>query len=90
MVNSLGDRALTASGDEIANAAQLYATRSFGSASNFMKKRKTETQSPLQPLPSSAFQKPLSPVNQPVETVQPQTNAGNETPVTQQNKPEED
>jgi hypothetical protein len=91
IVGGLGDRALTASGDEIANAAQLYATSSYGGAKNFMKRPKTETQQPpLQPLPSSAFQKPLQPVNQPAETVQPTTNASSETTTPQQNKPEED
>ena len=91
IVNGLGDRALTASGDEIANSAQLYATASYGGAKNFMKRPKTETQQqPLQPLPSSAFQKPLQPVNQPAETVQPTTNASSETTTPQQNKPEED
>jgi hypothetical protein len=88
LVNSLGDRALTASGDEIANEAQLYATRSFGAAQNFMKKRKTETQT-LQPLPSSAFQKPVGPVNQTVEPARPETNMSNEKPATRQNNPEE-
>jgi hypothetical protein len=90
IVAGLGDRALTASGDEIANAAQLFATSSYGRAKNFMKKGKTEAQTPLQPLPSSSFQKPLQPVNQPVETVQPETNAGNENPAARQNNPEED
>lgn len=89
-VAGLGDRALTASGDEIANAAQLYATSSYGAAKNFMKRQKTEAQKPLQPLPSSAFQQPLPPVNQPTETVQPETNRSSENPTTQQNTPEKD
>jgi hypothetical protein len=89
IVNGLGDRALTASGDEIANSAQLYATASYGGAKNFMKRQKIETQ-PLQPLPSSAFQNPVQPVNQPAETVQPPTSDSSETPTTQPIKPEED
>jgi hypothetical protein len=91
IVNELADRALSASGDEIANAAQLTATASYGAARNFMKRNSTAAQQqPLQPLPSSAFQKPQTPVNQPVGTVQPETSASNEKPVTQQNNPEED
>jgi hypothetical protein len=54
-----------------------------------MKRQKIETQ-PLQPLPSSAFQNPVQPVNQPAETVQPPTSDSSETPTTQPIKPEED
>jgi len=89
IVTGLGDLALTASAEEIANAAQLTATPSFGRAKNFLK-NKNETQPPLQPLPSSSFQQPLPPVSQPAETVQPATNAVDEKPVAQQNEPEKD
>lgn len=79
----LGDKALTASGDEIANTAELTATSANSDAPNFMKKRKNET--PLKPLPSSAFQSSLPPINQPTET----TNNGSENSSTQPS-PEED
>jgi len=84
----LSDRALTASGDEIANAAQLYATPSSPGARNFMKKRKTEPT--LQPLPSSAFQKPIQQPYQPAENVQPETSKTSANPVAQQNKLEDE
>jgi hypothetical protein len=51
-LDEIGERALTASPDEIANAAKLYATRGFGSTPpDFMKKGKNS----LQPMPSSQF-----------------------------------
>ena len=43
IVYDLGDKALTASGDEIANAAKLNTTRNDLEANNFTKKPKTET-----------------------------------------------
>lgn len=61
MLNDLGDTALTASGDEIADSAKLNATRSYAITPNFMKGSKTETPA-LQPLPSSQF--PIKPVQQ--------------------------
>lgn len=82
----LGDIALTASGDEIANAAGLFVTRTLKDPPNFMKKRKTEIQPPLQPLPSSQFQKPLPQVLQPAETVQPETENSSENPSIPQNQ----
>lgn len=66
----LSDRALTASGDEIANAAKLFSTTSTSSSFNYLKKRKTEPQPALQPLPGSQFQVPLTPVVQPVQPVE--------------------
>ena len=87
-VEGLGDWAMSASAEEIAAAAQLSSTRSFAGARNFMKKGKGASQPPLQPLPSSAFQQPLQPVNQPAATVQPQTSGIGET-TTQPNPPEE-
>ncbi len=90
IVPDLGDKALTASGDEIANAAQLFATSSYGGAKNFMKRSKTESQTPLQPLPSSSFQKPTVQYNQPVETVQNESNNSRENTDVQQNNPDED
>ena len=91
IVDGLADRALTASGDEIANAAQLNATASYGAARNFMKKNSfAAQQQPLQPLPSSSFQKPQTTGYQPVETVQQETGASNEKPAAQQNNPEKD
>lgn len=51
-LDELAERAMSASPDEIANAAKLYATRGFGSTPpDFMKKGKSS----LQPLPSSQF-----------------------------------
>jgi hypothetical protein len=91
IVDGLADRALSASAEEIANAAQLNATTSYGAAKNFMKKNSSAAQQqPLQPLPSSSFQKPQTPVYQPAETVQQQTGASSEKPSAQQNNPEED
>ena len=87
-VPELRDRALTASGDEIASVAQLYTTPSSSGAVNFMKKRKTQTT--LQPLPSSTFQKPVVQYTQPVETVQPVTNGSSQTPAVQQNQSNQD
>jgi hypothetical protein len=52
----LGDKALTASGDELANTAEFYKTQYYSETPNFIKKRKSEPQPSLQPLPSSAFQ----------------------------------
>jgi hypothetical protein len=91
-VPELRDRALTASGDEIASVAQLYTTPSSSGAVNFMKKRKTQTTlQPLQPLPSSSFQKPVAPVVQQVEPVQQETTSTEKTVVPQkQSKDEED
>jgi hypothetical protein len=90
MVAGLEDSALTASGDEIANAAQLYATPSYGASKNFMKGSNVQTQTPLQPLPSSAFQTPPSQVPQPVAPIQPEPSVNRETPAAQQNVPDED
>lgn len=59
------DRALTASGDELANAAGLYETRSYKETKNFMKPESK----PLQPLPSSAF--PIT-TTAPPQSVQPE------------------
>ncbi len=83
IVEDLGDKAITGSGDEIANTAGLLATRSNTNPPNFMKKGKNETS--LKPLPSSAFQRPLPPINQPTET----TNNSSENSSTQPS-PEED
>ncbi|HEY0461549.1 MAG TPA: hypothetical protein VGC97_20600 [Pyrinomonadaceae bacterium] len=89
VVQGLGDNALTASADEIANTAQLSKTRSETGSINFLKGRRSETQSaPLQPLPSSSFQKPNAQVYQPVQPAAPQTNG--DTSTAPQTKPEED
>lgn len=72
LVNGLGDRALTASADEIANAAGLTSTVSSGPAKNFMKRQPSQS-SQLQPLPSSAFQKPAAPVYQSNEAASTET-----------------
>jgi hypothetical protein len=87
-VPELADQALTASGDEIANAAQLYATPSASGGRNFMKSHKTQTT--LQPLPSSAFQQPIRQPYQPAENVQPEASKTGVNPVVQQNKSEEE
>ena len=87
-VPELADRAMTATGDEIANTAQLFATPSSPGAKNFMKKRKLETT--LQPLPSSAFQKPVIQYTQPVAPVQPETNETSQNPAEKQNQANED
>jgi hypothetical protein len=87
-IADLGEKALTASGDEIANAAQLVATRGTSETPAFVKKNKTDPT--LQPLPSSAFQKPVMPVNQPLETVQPETTNPSEKSPTQSNEEDED
>lgn len=88
VVADLGDKALTASGDEIANAAQLTVTRGTSETPNFMKKRSNQTS--LQPLPSSAFQKPRSQVIQPNETVEPETADTSENSPKQPSPEEED
>lgn len=86
LVNSLADRAMSASGEEIANAAGLNATASYRPAKNYMKRSQSQSsQSPLQPLPSSSFQQPVS---QPVQNVQPPATTNSET--TPSANPEED
>lgn len=87
-LTDLGDKALTASGNEIADAAKLYATRSPSDSPSFTKKRKTDTT--LKPLPSSAFQRPFPPVNQTTETVQPETSGNSEKSPTQPDEEDED
>ncbi len=72
-LGDLGDKALSASGDEIANAAKLYATRSYSDTPNFMRKRKGDPS--LSPLPSSEFpirsqQTPQPQSTEPVESSQ--------------------
>ncbi|HEY8562638.1 MAG TPA: hypothetical protein VIL74_19830 [Pyrinomonadaceae bacterium] len=87
-VPGLGERALTASAEEIAAEAQLSTTEVSGPAKNFLKKGGGETQS-LQPLSSSEFQKPATSVYQttaPAETSAP----SEEKPAAPQGNPEED
>ncbi len=85
IVSGLGDEALTLSGDQLANSAQLSTTQSSPVIRNYMKRGKTESKTPLQPLPSSAFQQPPTvQYTQPVEPVQPQTNVSSENPAPQQ------
>ncbi|HVE59130.1 MAG TPA: hypothetical protein VNB22_20065 [Pyrinomonadaceae bacterium] len=83
IVEDLGDKAMTASGDEIANTAGLNTTRGYSNPPNFMKKGKAD--SSLKPLPSSAFQKPVMPVNQPTEAT-----TTSEKSSTQPNEEDED
>lgn len=81
VVSGLDDNALTASADEIADTSQLFKTRSEPETNNFLRGGKNQTQTqPLQPLPSSAFQKPNAQVYQPAETVQPSTSEKGVTP----------
>ena len=86
LVNNLGDRALSASADEIADAAGITSTTSSGPARNYLKRQSSQSSQssqPLQPLPSSSFQKPVTPVNQPSEATSTET-------ATQPANPEED
>lgn len=92
IVPELNENVLSDSGDSIASAAQITSTGSSPVLRNYLKRRKVETQTPLQPLPSSSFQQPPTvQYTQPVEPVQPQTNADSEKPATpqQQSNPEE-
>lgn len=77
----ISDRALTAPGDEIANAAGLYQTRSEKEIKNFMKKSQ-----PLQALPSSDF-----PIQAPQNTTQPEAlqNTGSQTESSSSSESEE-
>jgi hypothetical protein len=86
IVTELGDDALTLPGDQIANTAQISTTPPASPVlRNYMKSGKTQTQTPLQPLPSSSFQRPPTvQYPQPVEPVQPQTNTNNENPAQQE------
>lgn len=90
IVGGLADRALTASGDEIANAAGLNQTTSPGAAKNFMKRPSSQSSPSLQPLPSSSFQQPSQPVSQPVQNTAPQTTMSSETVTTQPANPEKE
>jgi hypothetical protein len=74
---------MTDSGDEIANAAGIYQTRSNKSSTNFMKPAKS-----LQPLPSSVFPKPI-PQNQPQpeEIKQSRESQENNSPDNQSQEP---
>ena len=83
LVNNLGDRALSASADEIADAAGITSTTSSGPARNYLKRQSSQSSQPLQPLPSFSFQKPVTPVNQPSEATSTET-------TTQPANPEED
>jgi len=87
-VAGLGEKALTASGDEIAGIAELPAMPKSSATRNYLKGRKPEPT--LQPLPSSAFQKPVIQYNQPVESIQSETNVSGETSTVQQNQANED
>ena len=78
--DDMGDKALTASGDEIANAANLTATRSYAITPNFMKKVKSETPK-IEPLPSSTFPiKPPQPIEQPKTKVEIESSNNSEVP----------
>ena len=85
VVADLGDRALTASGDEIANVAELNKTRGTSSSPQFINRRKTAA--PLQPLPSSSFQKPVIENKPAVEPVPPETTNNSENFTPQQDSP---
>lgn len=77
--NDLGDTALTASADDIANAAKLTATRSYLAKPNFMKRSKTQTPA-VQPLPSSTLPiKPVQPIEQP--KAKGETESGNSSEI---------
>ncbi len=81
--NDLGDKALTASGDEIANAAKLTQTRSYVITPNFTKKVKSDTPT-LEPLPSSTFPiKPPQPIEQPKAIVETESSNNSEIPAKQ-------
>ena len=86
IVNELGDEAMSLPGEQIANTAQISTSPSSPALRNYLKRQKTETQ-PLQPLPSSSFQQPVTPVNQMPETVQPAAGSETSTPSA---KPEEE
>lgn len=89
----LGDRALTASADELADAAGFKTTRTQTDTPGFMRKENRlppdqPKSAPLQPLPSSQFQQPPAP--QPVEPVRPETPTDDTPPTEAQPKtPEE-
>ena len=90
IVPGLGANTLNASSESIAGAAQITSTGSSPVLRNYMKIRKVEAQTPLQPLPSSAFQQqPTAQSTQPVEPAQPQSSAESESPAQPQNNPEE-
>ncbi len=90
IVAELDGGVLTASADEISNAAKLTGSRAISSGSqNFMKNSKSQ-EAALQPLPSSSFQRPSSQINLPTETVQPETTNTSENPSTQSNEEDED
>ena len=55
MVNELGDRALTASSQEIASAAGMTATKTYREVRNYLKPSNASSSGSLQPLPSSEF-----------------------------------
>lgn len=55
MVNELGDRALTASSQEIADAAGMTATKTYREVRNYLKPSNGSSSGSLQPLPSSQF-----------------------------------
>ncbi len=81
--SDMGDTALTASGDEIANAAKLTATRSYLITPNFMKKVKSDTPK-LEPLPSSTFPiKPPQTIEQPKVKVETESTENSEIPAKQ-------
>lgn len=78
IVPELNDTALTASDEEIANAAKL--TQSGPPAQPLFVKRSKSAPNPVAPLPSSAFPKPVAPAVERLENVEPQaTPAATET-----------
>lgn len=91
IVPEIGDEAMTLPGEQLANTAQLNTSQPSPVIRNYLKRRNAETKTPLQPLPSSAFQQPPTvQYTQPqVETVQPQTSTESEKPAPQQSNPEE-
>lgn len=84
IVTELGDDALTLPGDQIANTAQISTTPTSPVVRNYLKRGKGNSQTPLQPLPSSSFQRPPTvQYPQSVEPVQPQTDPNSENQVLQ-------
>jgi hypothetical protein len=90
IVPDLGELAMNGSPDEIANAAGILSTPVPSRPTNFMKSTKIEPQPSLQPLPSSAFQRPVTPVIQQPETMQTETSNNSQNAVTPQNPAKEE
>jgi len=91
IVAELKANALTASSEEIARIANLSSTPTYTTNQrNFMKGGRSDTQTPLQPLPSSAFQSPLPQDVQPVGNTPSENSDDGETDPNRQTNPDED